>query len=200
MERVLVNPPQNATLYRTSLNQAFRPGPHGQAMRMPAPAAATTPGDFSRIPAHSQSPRETGNRSNLKIGSADDPLEQEADQIAEQVIHMPHPKLAVTSAAAQLHRKCAQCEQQDEGEHKLHRKPVAASYAFAGDAPASVHQVLRSPGRPLESSARNLYGRERRLGNGGARGERLRQACGGNQRRGLGGEPESGGDGIADIS
>jgi hypothetical protein len=157
MERVLVNPLQNATLYRTSLNQALRPGPHRQAIRVPATAGAATLGDFSRIPAHSQSTHETGNRSNLKIGSANDPLEQEADRIAEQVIGMPHPKFAVTSAPAQLHRKCAQCEQEDEGEHKLHRKPLAASHAIAGDAPASVHQVLRSPGRPLESSAQNFF-------------------------------------------
>ena len=88
----------------------------------------------------------------LNVGRADDPLEHEADRVADQVMHMPDPALSIASApsAAKLSRKCAECEEQDE---KLQRKPRAQANA-AGTAPAIVHLALHAPGQPLSDETR----------------------------------------------
>src|ERR1700676_761415 len=50
----------------------------------------------------------------LQIGAADDPLEQEADRVAEQVTRMPEADVAITTASPHLARKCAACEEKEE--------------------------------------------------------------------------------------
>src|SRR5271166_279145 len=47
----------------------------------------------------------------LAIGSVDDPLEHEADRVAEQVMRMPDPTLPISPSAPQVSRKCAACEE-----------------------------------------------------------------------------------------
>jgi hypothetical protein len=42
----------------------------------------------------------------LAIGAMNDPLEQEADRIAEEVMRTPSPELALTSETAKFGRKC----------------------------------------------------------------------------------------------
>src|SRR5215472_4048044 len=59
----------------------------------------------------------------LEVGRADDPLEHEADRVAEQVMRMPDPDVSVRPASPQLSRKCAACEEAE----KLQRKPVGPS-------------------------------------------------------------------------
>src|SRR5262249_35622196 len=81
----------------------------------------------------------------------DDPLEHEADRVVEQVMRMPSPESALTSAAPQVRRKCAECEE----EVKLYKKGATAE-AAVGEAPASVHEVLRSPGQPLDPATRGF--------------------------------------------
>jgi len=49
----------------------------------------------------------------LNIGSPDDPLEHEADAMADKVMRMPEPSF--------VQRKCAECEEEDE---QLQRKSV----------------------------------------------------------------------------
>src|ERR1700744_4541463 len=46
----------------------------------------------------------------LAIGAVDDPLEHEADRVADQVMRMPDPALSLASAPPQLSRKGAACE------------------------------------------------------------------------------------------
>ena len=87
----------------------------------------------------------------LKVGSVDDPLEDEADRVVEQVMRMPSPESALTSAAPQVSRKCAECEE----EVKLYKKGATAE-AAVGEAPARVHEVLRSPGQPLDPATRGF--------------------------------------------
>jgi len=67
----------------------------------------------------------------LTIGASDDPLEQEADRVAEQVLAMP-ANPAVSAAPPRIQRYAAQAS---EG---------------TGTAPASVDRVLASSGSPLE--------------------------------------------------
>jgi hypothetical protein len=88
----------------------------------------------------------------LDIGAVDDPLEREADRVADYVIRTPEPAPAMTSALPQVSRKCAECEQE-----QLKKKPVAESEVVAGEAPPIVHRVLSSPGQPLDPSSRAYF-------------------------------------------
>jgi hypothetical protein len=45
----------------------------------------------------------------LAIGAVNDPLEREADRIADQVMRMPDPELSIAPAPLKLSRKCAGC-------------------------------------------------------------------------------------------
>ena len=75
----------------------------------------------------------------LSIGASNDPLEQEADRVADQVLAAPvNP--AVRSAASRLQRFTGHAA----GEN--------------GTAPASVDRVLASPGRPLDPALQKDMG------------------------------------------
>jgi len=89
----------------------------------------------------------------LAVGPVDDPLEREADSVAEQVMRMPAPEVSAAAAPPQVSRKCAECE----GEEKLQKKPSGPAEAAAGEARAIVHQVLRSPGQPLDEATRAYF-------------------------------------------
>jgi outer membrane protein OmpA-like peptidoglycan-associated protein len=95
----------------------------------------------------------------LAIGSANDPLEAEADRTADRVVRMPDQGIsapsAISHAAAPTLRRCScggtcnSCRQEDE---KLRRKPSGP--AAPAEAPPSVHETLRSPGTPLDPATR----------------------------------------------
>ena len=89
----------------------------------------------------------------LRVGAVDDPLEHEADRVADEVMRTPDPTLYVTAAPLQIRCKCAACEEEEE---ILQKKPVGPQVA-AGEAPSSVHQVLKSPGHPLDDSSRAYF-------------------------------------------
>lgn len=88
----------------------------------------------------------------LKVGAVNDPLEHEADRVADQVMRMAVPGVAPTSAPPQVSRKCAECEE----EEKLQRQEAGPQPA-AGEAPGIVHEVLRSPGQPLDPATRTYF-------------------------------------------
>jgi hypothetical protein len=50
----------------------------------------------------------------LAIGEVNDPLEHEADRVADQVMRMPDPALSIGAAPLQINRKCAACTEEDE--------------------------------------------------------------------------------------
>lgn len=81
--------------------------------------------DFSRIPVHAAPP---AIQPKLRVGAPGDAHEREADQVAEQVMRMPEPR-------PQTGRQPS-----DDAGHV--------------EAPATVHDVLRSPGHPLDASTR----------------------------------------------
>src|SRR5262249_46979958 len=97
----------------------------------------------------------------LRVNEPGDACEQEADRVAEQMMRMAALDVAPASAPPQLSRKCATCEAGEEQE-KLQRKEAGAPEAIVHEAPASVHEVLRSPGEPLDSATRAYF--EPRLG------------------------------------
>jgi hypothetical protein len=71
----------------------------------------------------------------LEIGAVDDPLEHEADRIAEQVTRIRTPEVLL--APVQPSRQAATLE--------------------PAQAPTSVHAVLSSPGRPLDEASRAYF-------------------------------------------
>ncbi len=100
----------------------------------------------------------------LAVGAVNDPLEREADRVAEQVTSSAPVSAA---AGAGVQRKCA-CEDNSDGECEKCRAqreelPVPVSIqrragngkeTGASDSPPIVHQALRSPGKPLDGAVR----------------------------------------------
>jgi hypothetical protein len=130
----------------------------------PLPKAAVPSWDFSKIsilpPGQQPSSALPRLQPKLAIGSANDPLEREADRVADQVMRMPDPALSIAAAPAQLSRKCAACEEEDK--KKLQMKPARPPETAGREAPPIVHEVLRSPGEPLDAATRAFF--EPRLG------------------------------------
>jgi Domain of unknown function (DUF4157) len=80
----------------------------------------------------------------LQVGAVDDPLEHEADRVAEQVVHMTEPDAAVSTNA---HRT----------DSPLAVSGGGLSPSQQNAAPESVHQVLNAPGHPLEPASRTYF-------------------------------------------
>ena len=78
----------------------------------------------------------------------------------------PDPDASISSSPPSLIRKCAACGEHKcaacEEEEKLHRKAAggagaATSVGGGAAAPASAHQALKGPGRPLDPAARAFF-------------------------------------------
>jgi hypothetical protein len=139
--------------------------------------------------AHAEHAPWSGNQSRLRllplqrklaIGSVNDPLEAEADRVAEHVTRPAAPSplalraspphlsrkcahceekeqlqiKSTNSAGPQLSRKCAHCEEEDKTLQTKSANPVAPA---TGEAPGIVHDVLRSPGQPLDPASRSFF-------------------------------------------
>jgi lipoprotein-anchoring transpeptidase ErfK/SrfK len=98
----------------------------------------------------------------LRIAERGDAYEQEADQVANEVMSgsiRHHWSLPTLSGKTPLHRQCscggsgecAQCKQEKDNT-TLHRK--ATGPVNSGIAPPIVDEVLRSSGRPLDDQTR----------------------------------------------
>ncbi|MGF6641352.1 DUF4157 domain-containing protein [Paraburkholderia sp. MM6662-R1] len=100
-------------------------------------------------------PRHLGNiQLKLALGSVDDPLEHEADRIAESVMRTPMPEFTITGSAVQLSRKCEACEKDERGQ--VQAKPVGPTIGGA-DASPIVTEVLSSSGQRLDTSTRSFF-------------------------------------------
>jgi hypothetical protein len=84
---------------------------------------------------------------NLSIGRPDDPLEQEADSVAKQVMSRPADEANGAFTTPEICAKSAE----NAGKQKLQKKSTTPE---ASAAPDIVHQVLRSQGQPLDPQAR----------------------------------------------
>ena len=106
-------------------------------------AAAKSDADFSRTPLHAPASRL---QTRPVLDSPGGVHEQEADRIAEQVMRMPQPQLQSKTPA------------DISGHAMTPAAPVQAKFTDAGAgggaAPPIVHDVLRSPGQPLDTAAR----------------------------------------------
>jgi hypothetical protein len=98
----------------------------------------------------------------LVVGQVNDPLEHEADHVADQVMRMPESRPTIGAAPMGLNtglsRKCAACEEeQKQTSGTLQAHPAAVARAAPNAAPPIVHEVLRSPGRPLDAASRGFF-------------------------------------------
>jgi hypothetical protein len=69
----------------------------------------------------------------LAVGRVNDPLEYEADRVADQVVRMPDPKLPIAARSSQISLKCASCE---DGEAKI-LQTKSATPSKAADEPVT---------------------------------------------------------------
>src|SRR5436305_11435847 len=93
----------------------------------------------------------------LEVGPAGDRFEQEADRTADSVMRMPDPTIAIAPAPLQISRKCEVCEREEKDDKRLQKKSAGPAEANIGEAPASVHAALRSPGQPLDKASRAYF-------------------------------------------
>jgi Domain of unknown function (DUF4157) len=121
--------------------------------------------DFSKVPSYSPEPASRPSpafplaaspslgaiQPKLVVGDVNDPLEHEADQVAEEVMRMPEPGRAMASVLPSLSGKCDTCEGgKPQKKEEVSRFPTT-------EVPASVHEVLRSPGHPLDTETRAFF-------------------------------------------
>lgn len=91
--------------------------------------------DFSKIPLfpperQGSSPQPNIIQRKLVVGQTNDPLEHEADRVADQVIRMAAaPEIEPVAASPQISRKCAACKAEEE---QLQKKKAETSKATLG--------------------------------------------------------------------
>jgi hypothetical protein len=90
----------------------------------------------------------------LADGRIDSPLEHEADRVADYVMRLPALRPSITAAPPELSRKCVACEEEPQ---TLRTKLAGPPEAAAGEASDIVHEVLRSPGQPLDAPNRASF-------------------------------------------
>src|SRR5262245_8312546 len=97
----------------------------------------------------------------LTVNQPGDSYEQEADRVSEEVMRMPEPQLQRYCACG---GECPKCQTDQPGleQERLQTKRVRVSDTGQIAAPPIVHEVLRSPGQPLDPATRAFM--EQRFG------------------------------------
>ena len=99
--------------------------------------------NFSQIPVHPPLP--THLQGKLRVSTPGNICEEEADRVSERVMRMPEP----------LQRACPMSQTDQGREHeRLQTNRVEVGTAAQISAPPIVHEVLRSPGQPLDPGTR----------------------------------------------
>jgi hypothetical protein len=131
----------------------------GRSAEGEAPGASW---DFSSIPVLSPnrtnesrtpfpyrwSPLPDAIKAKLMVGQVDDPLEHEADRVANQVMGSSAATVSTAPAPAPVRRECA------AGEEERLQKRQGGPQPSASEAPGTVPGVLRAPGQPLDAETR----------------------------------------------
>lgn len=103
----------------------------------------------------------------LKVSQPDDPHEQEADRVADEVMRMSITRVAptVTGTEEMIGRKCGACETKEEGNEKLHinRKSLPANgLEPSEEAMNEINAIRSSSGHSLDAGTKTFM--ETRLG------------------------------------
>jgi hypothetical protein len=96
----------------------------------------------------------------LVVGHINDPLEHEADRVANQATRMADLELSSSNPPLQVNRNHAAGEQKEAKTPRL--KSAQPPKDAIGAAPAGLHKTLGAPGQPLDKKTRAFF--ERRLG------------------------------------
>jgi hypothetical protein len=95
----------------------------------------------------------------LAVGAVDDPFEREADETADRVLRMPvdsraffKPRGLGLQSKIAIKTKCKSCDE----EGKLRKKNKTDSEGQT-EAPEIIHDVVSSPGIPLDHKTRNFF-------------------------------------------
>ncbi len=144
-------------LQRTIGNQAVQPllqaKPDGVEVGSDTRATARFGHDFSRIPVYARTPARV--QTKLTVNSPEDVYEQEADRVTDQVMRMPEPQLQRSCPCGGGCPKC-QAGKLDQETERLQRNRVQSSGTGGTAVPPIVHDVLSSPGRPLDPAMRGF--------------------------------------------
>ena len=95
----------------------------------------------------------------LSVSHPDDPYEQEADGVADQIMRVPEPQ---SQRACACGGSCPKCQTEQLDQKELQTKRVGSRDLGQPEIPATVHDVLRSTGQPLDSTTREAM--EQRFG------------------------------------
>jgi hypothetical protein len=87
----------------------------------------------------------------LTIGAPYDAYEREADRVADQVMRLSDTEVQASPAPPRVQRLCSECEEE------LRTKPESSRTNPAAAVPPIVHDVLRSPGNPLDAATRAFF-------------------------------------------
>jgi hypothetical protein len=91
----------------------------------------------------------------LMVGQVNDPLEHEADRVADQVMRMHAPQFTIGPTPPQISRKCADCE--DEEKKPIQSKPAPSAHTGAAlNADAAMRAAERG-GAPLSREAQSYF-------------------------------------------
>ncbi len=112
------------------------------------PPERSTPPPIAAPQPHTTQPK-------LAVGQIDDPLEHEADRVADEIMQKSATKLSVSASPVRVSRKCAACEE-DESVQALRTKRAGPPIA-ADEGLGAVPDVLRSPGRPLDPASQAYF-------------------------------------------
>jgi hypothetical protein len=129
----------------SSVSSSFRPAWDFTALPLLSPDG----GSFSAAPPGAI-------QTKLEIGALDDPLEREADRVADKVMRMDGRSLSLAAAPLQISRKCASCAKEDEEKKSLWMKPAGAATPM-GEAPPIVADALGESGQPLDAASRAFF-------------------------------------------
>jgi hypothetical protein len=142
--------------------------------RVGAHAAHDLASDFSKIPRFSSDRSHASQTSapltafptpgimqrKLTVGEVNDPLEREADRVADEMMRMPNTGDRTNAARAPSSGQCVACEREETPQFGT--TPTVAPIATSPEAPSVVDEVLRAPGEPLDAATRATL--EPRLG------------------------------------
>ena len=138
----------------------------------PAKGSAARPAFVEEAPLHPvlQLQRQVGNQAvlamlrsgalqaKLAVGSADDPAEKEADEVAERVMRKPSGAGAIgactCAAGGEMCEECRKKELEVPGAAPVVQRRAVRGAAGMSNAPPIVHQTLGGSGRPLDAATR----------------------------------------------
>ncbi|CAM5737590.1 hypothetical protein MAUB1S_02907 [Mycolicibacterium aubagnense] len=137
-----------------------------QQQSIPGPAAGRRPVDRNRTARPSQVPIPGTIQPKLTTGAVNDPLEHEADRVADHVMRMAAAAPLIAAAPQQVSRSCASCQENPDHEcdsceresaGQIQKKPMGAARPAPAEAPPSVGGVLSQPGQPMNAATRSFF-------------------------------------------